>query len=101
MNIFERLILAVNPKAALNRAYYKQLCRSYYDAAGRTRDNWVRGNTTGELTDRAARDTGRGHWNAMMTALRGSSWTLSAMSLEQVRCSRQRPKVPAAKRMTN
>ena len=46
MNIFERLILAVNPKAALNRAYYKQLCRSYYDAAGRTRDNWVRGNTT-------------------------------------------------------
>ena len=46
MNIFERLILAVNPKAALNRAYYKQLCRSYYDAAGRTRDNWARGNTT-------------------------------------------------------
>lgn len=36
MNIFERLILVVNPKAALNRAYYKQLCRSYYDAAGRT-----------------------------------------------------------------
>ena len=48
MNIFERLILVVNPKAALNRAYYKQLCRSYYDAAGRTRDNWARGNTTGE-----------------------------------------------------
>ena len=65
MNIFERLILAVNPKAALNRAYYKQLCRSYYDAAGRTRDNWVRGNTTGELTDRAARDTVRSRARAL------------------------------------
>ena len=65
MNIFERLILVVNPKAALNRAYYKQLCRSYYDAAGRTRDNWARGNTTGELTDRAARDTVRSRARAL------------------------------------
>lgn len=65
MNVLERLILAVNPKAALNRAYYKQLCRSYYDAAGHTRDNWARGNATGELADRAARDTVRSRARAL------------------------------------
>lgn len=59
MNIFERLIMTINPKAALNRAYYRQLCRGYYEAAGRSRDGWGRSNATGELTDRMARDTVR------------------------------------------
>ena len=51
--------MTINPKAALNRAYYRQLCRGYYEAAGRSRDGWGRSNATGELTDRMARDTVR------------------------------------------
>ena len=58
MNVLDRLLLAVNPKAALERAQYRELYRSYYAAAdrGRKKGGWSATNATGEVTNRPERD---------------------------------------------
>ena len=58
MNPLERLILAINPKAALERAQCRELYRSYYTAAdrGRKKDGWTAVNATGEVINRSERD---------------------------------------------
>lgn len=58
MNVLERLLLAVNPRAALERAQYRELYRSYYAAAdrGRKKGDWIAQNATGEVTNRPERD---------------------------------------------
>lgn len=58
MNVLDRLLLAVNPKAALERAQYRELYRSYYAAAdrGRKKGGWTATNATGEVTNRPERD---------------------------------------------
>lgn len=58
MGLFERMLLAINPRAALERAQYRELYRSYYAAAdgGRKKGGWTAVNATGEVTNRAERD---------------------------------------------
>ncbi|MEA5135698.1 MAG: phage portal protein [Candidatus Fimivivens sp.] len=60
MNVFDRVLLAVNPKAACERAYYRSVYRSAdaYAAGARQRgkDGWMPTNATGEQTNRASRD---------------------------------------------
>lgn len=58
MNVLDRLLLAVNPRAALERAQYRELYRSYYAAAdrGRKKGGWTSVNATGEVLNRPERD---------------------------------------------
>lgn len=58
MNVLDRFLLAVNPRAALERAQYRELYRSYYAAAdrGRKKGGWTAVNATGEVTNRPERD---------------------------------------------
>ena len=58
MGFLERILLAVNPRAALERAQYQELYRSYYAAAdrGRKKGGWTAANATGEATNRGERD---------------------------------------------
>lgn len=57
-NWFDRALLAVSPKLAARRAYYREVARSYYAAAdvGRRHEGWTTANPTGEVAGRAARD---------------------------------------------
>ncbi len=60
MNVFDKILLAVNPKSACERAYYRNVYRSSeaYAAGSRQRgkDGWTPVNATGEQTNRAGRD---------------------------------------------
>lgn len=50
-NWFDRALLAVSPKLAARRAYYREVARSYYAAAdvGRRHEGWTTANPTGEV----------------------------------------------------
>ena len=58
MNVLDRFLLAVNPRAALERAQCRELYRSYYAAAdrGRKKGGWTAVNATGEVINRPERD---------------------------------------------
>lgn len=58
MNLLDRLLLAVSPRTALERAYCRELYRSYYAAAdrGRKKNDWTTANATGEMLNRGERD---------------------------------------------
>lgn len=58
MGLLDRMILAVSPRRAFERARYREAYRSFYDAAdqGRGKEGWTSVNATGERSDRGARD---------------------------------------------
>ncbi len=56
MNLLDKLIIAINPKAGYERLMWKNAARSYDAGAGDRDGRWMPMNGTAQQTDRTARD---------------------------------------------